>query len=103
MAKPQTHINRIGMWMAYGGDGMKTWFVCEIDKEHDEGLKELGSRYTSYFNVEGYKVSIIPIIKPEEAIALLGAEFARSDITVLLLGQQEPSLLDIGVCHSKTG
>jgi hypothetical protein len=73
MAKPQTHINRIGMWMAYGGDGMKTWFVCEIDKEHDEGFKELGSRYTSYFNVEGYKVSIIPIIKPEEAIALLGA------------------------------
>jgi len=73
MAKPQTHINRIGMWMSYGGDGIKTWYVCEIDKEHEEGFKELVNRYTPYFNVGGYKVNIQPVMKPEDAIALLGA------------------------------
>lgn len=70
MARPQTRLNRIGMWMAYGGDGWKTWFVCEIDKEYEEGFKELAGRYTAFFGIGGYKVNIQPIMKPEEAIAL---------------------------------
>ena len=34
MKKPQKNIKRIGMYISYGGDGIKTWFICEIDKEH---------------------------------------------------------------------
>lgn len=39
----QNYINRIGMHISYGGDGIETGYICEINKEHiEEGLKEIG-------------------------------------------------------------
>jgi hypothetical protein len=73
VSKQSTYFNRVGMWLCYGGDGIKAWFVYELTKGHEEaGLKELTNYYTAYFGVEGYKVEMTPVLKPEEALALIG-------------------------------
>ncbi|MDW7729783.1 MAG: hypothetical protein SCJ94_07220 [Bacillota bacterium] len=72
-SKQMTYVNRVGMWLCYGGDGVKTWFVYEVTKGHEEeGLKELTNYYTAYFSIEGYKVDITPVLKPEDALPLIG-------------------------------
>lgn len=73
ISKETTHLKRLGMWMSYGSDGIKSWFVYEAEKGHEEeGLKALTSYYTAYFDIKGYKVAITPVLKPEEALALIG-------------------------------
>ncbi len=42
ISKQLNYVNRVGMWMCYGGEGVKTWFVYELTEGHEEeGLKEL--------------------------------------------------------------
>jgi hypothetical protein len=73
VSKQLTYVNRIGMWVCYGGEGIKAWFVYEITKGHEEeGFKELTNYYTAYLNVEGFKVDILPVLKPEDALPLIG-------------------------------
>lgn len=73
VSKELTYVNRLGMWVCYGGEGIKAWFVYEITKGHEEeGFKELTNYYTVYFNIEGYKVDLLPVLKPEEALQLIG-------------------------------
>ena len=73
VAKQLNYVNRLGMWVCYGGEGIKAWFVYETTKGHEEeGLKELTNYYTAYMNIEGYKVDIHPVLKPEEALSLIG-------------------------------
>jgi hypothetical protein len=73
VSKQLTYVNRLGMWLCYGGEGIKTWFVYETTKGHeDEGLKELTNYYTAFYKIEGYKVEITPVLKPEEALPLIG-------------------------------
>ena len=73
VSKQLTYVNRVGMWMGYGGEGVKAWFVYETTKGHEEeGFVELTNYYTAYFNIEGYKVDIAPVLKPEDALPLIG-------------------------------
>jgi len=68
-----SHLNTIGMWLAYGGEGVITYFVVELKKGfEDEGNKELANMLVQYYGIEGYRVIIIPVLKPEEAIAVIG-------------------------------
>jgi len=53
------------MWLCCGGEGIRTWFVYELTKGHEEeGLKELVNYYTAYYEIEGYKVEIHSVLKP---------------------------------------
>jgi hypothetical protein len=73
VAKPRPYVNRVGMWMCYGDDGIKTWAVYEVEKGHEEeGLKTIVNNYIPFFGVEGYKIKIEPVMKPEEALELIG-------------------------------
>jgi len=73
VAKPLPYVNRVGMWMCYGDDGIKTWAVYEVEKGHEEeGLKAITNIYILFFDVEGYKTKFEYVIKPEEALQLIG-------------------------------
>jgi len=70
--KPMSHANNIGSWICYGGEGMNFWMVYELEKEHEEeGLKELAKTEVHFHDIEGYKVNIQTVMKPEDAIPLL--------------------------------
>jgi len=43
VAKQLNYVNRLGMWVCYGGEGIKAWFVYETTKGHEEeGRRQLG-------------------------------------------------------------
>ena len=73
LSKQLNYVNRVGMWLCYGGEGIRTWSVYELTKGHeDEGIKELVNYYTAYYKIEGYKVEIHSVLKPEDALPLIG-------------------------------
>lgn len=73
VSKQLNYVTRVGMWMCYGGDGVKSWFVYESKKGHEEeGLKELTGYFPAYFEIEGFKVEIFPVLKPFDALPLIG-------------------------------
>jgi len=73
MAKPMNHVNLVGMWVSYAGEGITAWAVHEMEKGHeDEGLKELTAYFVPFLSIDGYKVNILPVAKPEDALALIG-------------------------------
>lgn len=74
MKKPKAeHVNRVGMWLAPGGKGVKSWTIYEVENGHeDEGYKEIGSRHSEYFHIEGFEMNIEPVLKPEDALSLIG-------------------------------
>jgi len=71
MEKPMSHANNIGSWTCYGGEGINYWYVYELEKGHEQdGFMEL-NKYEAYFHgIEGYKVNIQFVMKPEDAVAL---------------------------------
>ena len=72
-ASPMSHVKSIGMWVSYGGDGIATYSVLELEKGHeDEAMKELVSYFVQYYDIEGYQVDVIPVAKPEDALSILG-------------------------------
>lgn len=72
-ANPMSHVNTLGIWVSYGGDGIATYSVVELEKGYeDEGIKSLGNKLAKYYDVEGYKINIIPVLKPEDALTTVG-------------------------------
>jgi hypothetical protein len=73
LANPLSHVNRVDMWISYGGDGVKTWEIHETEKGYDEeGYLELSNYLAKYRDVEGFKIDILPVLKPEDALSLIG-------------------------------
>lgn len=73
LASPMSHVNTVGMWLAYGGEGVITYLVVELEKGfEDEGNKEIANILVKYYDIEGYKAQIIPVLKPEEALSMIG-------------------------------
>jgi len=69
---PPPHVKRLGVYIAPGGDGMKSYGLYEIEKGHvDEGVKELNKGFVAFFNIEGWKFTLEPLMTPEEAVSLL--------------------------------
>ncbi len=67
------YINEIGLYVRYGGKGIKSYYLVEIEKGHeDEGIKEISKRMTVYFEVEGYEIDSEVVMAAEDAVALLG-------------------------------
>jgi len=72
---PPDYINQIGVYVAYGGKGIKGYALFEIEKgREDEGIKEIAKRLTIYYDVEGYEITSDVVLSAEEAIPLLGLE-----------------------------
>jgi len=59
---------------APGGElGIKTLAIYEIDDaKFKEGVKELAKRYTQFYDVEGFRYGMEPMLSTTEAIPLLG-------------------------------
>ncbi len=73
MEKPITHSNLIGTWLGYGGKGLEFWSVYELEKGYEEeGRMELIESEVQLYDIEGYKVDIVNVIKPEDALTLMG-------------------------------
>jgi len=73
MKKPKAeHVKRVGMWLAPGGKGVKSWTIYEVENGHeDEGYKEITSRHSEYFHIEGFEINIEAVLKPEDALPLI--------------------------------
>ena len=52
---------------------MKAYNLYEVEKGHeDEGYKELMKEEVPFFNIEGYKFTVEPLLSVEEALPLVG-------------------------------
>ena len=72
-ANPIPHVNNIGMWIAYGGDGITNYWVAELEKGHeDEAVKAIVGYFVQYYDIEGFKIDMFPVAKPEDALPILG-------------------------------
>jgi len=70
---PPPYVKRLGLYIAPGGDGIKNYSLYEIEKgQVEEGIMELNKRFVAYFNIEGWKYTIEPLMAPEEALAMIG-------------------------------
>jgi len=70
---PPPYVKRLGQYITAGSDGFKTYALYEIEKGHvEEGFKELNKRLVPWFNIEGWKFTVEPLMTPEEAIPMLG-------------------------------
>ena len=70
---PPPYVKTLGIYIATGGEGMKAYNMYAVEKGHvDEGYKELLKVYTPFFSIEGYKVTVEPLLTPEEALSLIG-------------------------------
>ena len=73
MEKPLTRSNLIGTWLGYGGEGIEFWSIYELEKGHEEeGRMELVEAEVLFYDIEGYKVDIINVMSPEDALTLVG-------------------------------
>ena len=71
MEKPMSHVKNIGSWTCLGGEGINYWYVYELEKGHEEeGFMELNKYEAHFHEIEGYKVKIQTVMKPEDAVAL---------------------------------
>ena len=69
------YINRGQIYALYGGKGIKTYTMYEIEKgREDEGIKEITQRYTAYFDVEGFEITSEVVLTIEEAMPMLGLQ-----------------------------
>ena len=67
------YMERLGPYIAAGGDGLKGYSLYEIEKGHvQEGILEVTKRMVPYFSIEGYKYTIEPLSTAEEALSLIG-------------------------------
>ena len=70
--KPMSYVNNIGMWGCLGGEGMNYWQVFELEKGHEEeGFMELAKSEVHFHDIEGYKVNIQTVMKPEDVMSLI--------------------------------
>ena len=67
------YMERLGPYVAAGGDGIKAYTLYEIEKGHvQEGLIEVSKRMVPYFSAEGYKFTLETLLTVEEALPLVG-------------------------------
>lgn len=70
--KPLSYANRLGTWTGYGGEGVNVWSIYELEKGHEEeGSNELFKLLVNFYHIEGFKVNIQTVLKPEDAILLI--------------------------------
>ena len=70
---PPPYVKTLGIYIAAGGDGMKAYNLYAVEKGHvDEGYKELMKVFVPYFSIEGYKLTVEPLLSVEEALPLVG-------------------------------
>ena len=70
---PPPHVKRLSIHIATGGAGIKGYTLYEVEKGHvDEGYKELMKVYVPYLSIEGYKLTVEPLLSVEEALPLIG-------------------------------
>ncbi len=73
MAKKLHNMNEIGIWLSFGGDGMKSVSIQEVEKGYeDEAFKALTNYFVSFIGIEGFKVTIEPVFTPAEGLPFLG-------------------------------
>lgn len=73
MGIPIPHVDIVGMWISYGGDGITNYSVVEMEKGHEEeASRALSQFFVKFYDIEGYKLNMIPVVKPENALAVLG-------------------------------
>lgn len=57
---------------AAGENGIKVLGIYEVDDDKvTDGIKEMTKYYVQFYDIEGFKYSIEPMLKAEEAIPLL--------------------------------
>jgi len=67
------YVKRLGPYIAAGGDGIKSYSLYEIEKgQVEEGIKEVNKRLVAFFNIEGWKYTLEPLMTAEEALPLIG-------------------------------
>lgn len=70
---PPPYVKTTGLYLALGGDGIKSYAIYEIEKGHvDEGYKGLLKVYVPFFNIEGWKFAVEPLLPVKEALPLVG-------------------------------
>jgi len=73
MEEPMSYAKSQGMWLAYGGEGANFWMIFELEKGHEkDALRELVKFEFNFYNIEGYKVIFQTVMKPEDAMVLMG-------------------------------
>jgi hypothetical protein len=67
------YIKRLGVYLEYGGKGVTGYDLFEIEPGHeDEGMKLLTKRYTDYYDLEGFKLTMKVVLSLEDALPLVG-------------------------------
>ncbi len=73
MAKTTPQTKEIGIWLNFGGDGIKSFAIHEVEKGHeDQAFKALTDFFIPFLKIEGFKVNIEPVLTPEDALPLIG-------------------------------
>lgn len=68
-----SYVKTIGLYLALGGDGIKSYALYEIEKGHvDEGYTGLLKVYVPFFNIEGWKFTVEPLLSVKEALPIIG-------------------------------
>ncbi len=66
-------MKRLGVYLEYGGKGVKGYDLFEIEKgREDEGVKTLTKRYTDYYDLEGFELTMKVVLSLEDALPLVG-------------------------------
>ena len=65
-------VKQINIFVSSGGEIVAYGlYECDDDKAH-EGMIAITKRYTGYFNVEGFKFEVKPVMTVREALPLIG-------------------------------
>ncbi len=66
-------LKRVNMLTSAGDSGTKVLGIYEVDDDKvADGIKELLKYYTQYFDVEGFKYTVEPMMTVQEALPLIG-------------------------------
>jgi hypothetical protein len=69
------YINLIGIYVAYGGKGVKAFTLYEVEKgKEDEGYKEIMQRFTPFFPVQGFEIDMDWVLPVQDALPMIGLE-----------------------------
>ena len=63
------YLKSMGPYICYGGEGIKSVTIYEVEKGHEEeGLKDITGYFVQYHNVEGFKLIVEPAYTGAEAL-----------------------------------
>ena len=73
MQKPlPDYLKRIGHYVAPTAEGIKSIVLFEAEKGHNEAFGFLADYYAAYRVVDGFNISIEPLLTVAEAMPMLG-------------------------------